>query len=309
MPKIPKTNSIHLFLSYAHADENSVYGRIIRPIKGKYNLWYDIAIPPTTNFWDEIDEHIRTCRVFLFALSPQSIQSDACKHELKLAYECGIVILPLLIEPIDQKMLPPELEKIQWLDLTGVMTDEKTHLLSNSIKQAIGKKRPWRTYFGIMLVFVLGIFLGAIAAWLIIEPPSPTPPSEQTLRTLIEQEAEAVLNQDEQAIRAIYIDDAIIEDADPHGRIWVDPLAYYAEKRVKEAHCRVEHLDLTIEVLASNYARATTSSQGEFGLRAENNGCPYSYNNPPGADIWEFVRDESGEWQIVRFTYNAHAKK
>ncbi|MBZ0320257.1 MAG: toll/interleukin-1 receptor domain-containing protein [Anaerolineae bacterium] len=329
-----KAKPVDLFLSYAHEDKDSVKSRIIDSLPNKkYKLWYDIRIQPPQDFWEEIENHIKECCVFLFAVSPASIQSEACQRELALAHKCGIRILPILIEKTEPEKLPEQIHTLQWLDLTGVMTGDKRRRLLNLVKSLTRdcRESDWICWLVILGALMIGGILGFVIADLLCEScptciptpvatsaptvipsptitPRPTIPVDQTLESLIEREAQAILMEDEQAIADIYLAEAIIEDADPNGHIWYGALAYYAEKWAREVHCHIEHADFEILVLTDNYAQVTTSSAGDFGYRSDNNGCPNRYDNPSGADVWEFTRDETGQWRIVHFTFNAHTK-
>jgi hypothetical protein len=141
-------------------------------------------------------------------------------------------------------------------------------------------------------------------------PPTPTLTCAVTAATdaemlfaMIDAEAQAVLDEDIQLIKAIFASDAIIRN-EATGCKWSNPETYYTEKFRNEIHCRAEHYDYRVEKLTSQEALVTTANWGQWGW--EDQGCTMTYDNPAGADRWHFRKDRFGCWHIDRFTYNAH---
>jgi hypothetical protein len=80
--------------------------------------WFDLELEGGKRWWDQILEQIRACDVFVFVLSPRSVESVPCYFELRYALQLGRPILPLLSEPIGSDQRPPEsLLPIQWVDV------------------------------------------------------------------------------------------------------------------------------------------------------------------------------------------------
>jgi hypothetical protein len=66
-------------------------------------------------WWEQILKQIRECDVFI--LSPESLDSVACKRELSYAMDLGKPILPILVaDDVSINLLSPELSKIQFVD-------------------------------------------------------------------------------------------------------------------------------------------------------------------------------------------------
>ena len=138
--------------------------------------------------------------------------------------------------------------------------------------------------------------------------PTPTcpvtaPTDADTLFALVDAEAQAVLSEDIDLIKAIFAPDAIIRN-EATDQEWDSPEVYYAEKFQNEIHCRAEHYDYRLLKLTDEEGLVSTGNRGEWGWEAE--GCAMTYESPPGADQWHFRKDTFDCWQIVRFTYNAH---
>ena len=79
--------------------------------------WHDQTLTGGQRWWDNILANIRDCEVFIFALSPESWESEACRSEL--AYVCGLgkPILPVLVaDGINLNLLAAPINEIQVAD-------------------------------------------------------------------------------------------------------------------------------------------------------------------------------------------------
>ncbi len=81
------------------------------------NTWHDQTLTGGQRWWDNILENIRDCDIFIFALSPQSLDSEACKSELTYVAKLGKPILPVLVsEGVNINLLSHPLAEIQVTD-------------------------------------------------------------------------------------------------------------------------------------------------------------------------------------------------
>lgn len=79
--------------------------------------WHDQTLTGGQRWWDNILANIRDCEIYIFALSPESWESEACRSEL--AYVCGLgkPILPVLVaDGINLNLLSAPLHEIQVTD-------------------------------------------------------------------------------------------------------------------------------------------------------------------------------------------------
>ena len=79
--------------------------------------WHDQTLTGGQRWWDNILANIRDCEIFIFALSPESWDSEACRSEL--SYVCGLgkPILPVLVaDGINLNLLSAPLHEIQVTD-------------------------------------------------------------------------------------------------------------------------------------------------------------------------------------------------
>lgn len=79
--------------------------------------WHDQTLTGGQRWWDNILANIRDCEIFIFALSRESWESEACRSEL--SYVCGLgkPILPVLVaDGINLNLLSAPLHEIQVTD-------------------------------------------------------------------------------------------------------------------------------------------------------------------------------------------------
>lgn len=85
-----------------------------------YEVWFDTELTGTggQRWWDNILEQIRTCDLFIFALSAEALDSEACRREYTYAAQLNKNIFPILIsQNAARRALPKELAQIQWVEL------------------------------------------------------------------------------------------------------------------------------------------------------------------------------------------------
>ena len=105
------------FVSYSREDRD-----VVTQLTGDLNAigigtWHDEHLTGGQRWWDNILANIRYNEIFIFALSPQSWESKACKSELLYATQLGKTVLPVLVsDGINTNFLPPPLNEIQVAD-------------------------------------------------------------------------------------------------------------------------------------------------------------------------------------------------
>jgi TIR domain-containing protein len=81
------------------------------------NTWHDQTLTGGQRWWDNILASIRECDIFIFALSPESWESEACRSELAYVVALGKPILPVLVsDGINLNLLAAPLSEIQVTD-------------------------------------------------------------------------------------------------------------------------------------------------------------------------------------------------
>ncbi|MGV1006401.1 MAG: TIR domain-containing protein [Candidatus Nanopelagicales bacterium] len=93
-----------LFVSYAR--ENRPYvDELVRHLDALgYETWVDTALRGGQSWWEEILRQISECDVFTAIVSKNSLNSVACKRELKWALALGKPVLPIAVERLPEAL-------------------------------------------------------------------------------------------------------------------------------------------------------------------------------------------------------------
>jgi hypothetical protein len=107
-----------VFLSYSREDQTFV--ELLREdlMRLHHDVWFDRVLIGGQEWWDEILKQIRECDVFALALSPNSIESEACLLELRYARALNRPFIPAMVLLTDPNHLPQELVGAQYVDYT-----------------------------------------------------------------------------------------------------------------------------------------------------------------------------------------------
>ncbi len=105
-----------VFISYARADEASIRDVAEGVDRLSKDVWFDKALLAGQEWWSEILENIRRCTVFLQAISPASLDSEACRREGSYARALGKPVIPIIVSPVMMTLLPPDLAGVQLVD-------------------------------------------------------------------------------------------------------------------------------------------------------------------------------------------------
>jgi WD40 repeat protein len=105
-----------LFISYSRKDTDCAR-RLTEAFKGqKIDLWIDWEdIPPTVDWWCEVERGIEQAGVFLFLVSPDSIQSRVCRQEIDHALKNGKRLIPVVVREVNAEKVPTVLSHLNWI--------------------------------------------------------------------------------------------------------------------------------------------------------------------------------------------------
>ena len=82
-----------------------------------HDAWFDQQLTGGQAWWNQILESVRSCDVFVFVLTPNSLRSTACMAEYGYAAALRRPILPVLVaDGVSTNLLPPALSQIQFVD-------------------------------------------------------------------------------------------------------------------------------------------------------------------------------------------------
>lgn len=94
-------NNPYVFVSYAHADKDSVLPIISHMIHSGYRIWYDDGIDPGSEWDDNIARHVQDCSLFIAFVSKNYLDSDNCKDELNYARDLKKERLLVYLEDVE----------------------------------------------------------------------------------------------------------------------------------------------------------------------------------------------------------------
>lgn len=123
---------MRLFLSYARVDQ-PVAIQIAEALSGLHMIWLDERLYAGQRWWEEIRRRLDWCEGFVYLLSPESVTSEYCLRELKIAQEAGKHIFPVLIRRSAEVDVPESISEIQYADLSGGLTFNAGAPLLNAI--------------------------------------------------------------------------------------------------------------------------------------------------------------------------------
>jgi len=102
----PVSRPRRLFISYARDDATAVNDLQRDLARANHQVWFDRKLEGGQRWWDEILKQIRICELFVFVLSPETLQSKACGAELKYAAALERPILPVLADSVNMDLVP-----------------------------------------------------------------------------------------------------------------------------------------------------------------------------------------------------------
>jgi formylglycine-generating enzyme required for sulfatase activity len=135
---------MRLFVSYARKDKRRV--RKLRQIlwEAGFEPWMDLALVPAEHWRARILDEITRCDVFVYILTPASVDSRWCRWEFAQAARQGKPILPVLLRRLrSDQALPPPLEDVQYGDLTGRLTNAGIARLIHGLQVARPIPEEW----------------------------------------------------------------------------------------------------------------------------------------------------------------------
>jgi serine/threonine kinase PknH len=125
-----------LFISYSSQDRATVDALTSALRRGQQQVWFDQELGGGDSWWSKILEQIRSCDVFIVALSNNWLQSKPSQAELRYARALNRPILPIRIGDIDSMRVNP-LAALQIIDYreptvdAGIQLVTAVHALQN----------------------------------------------------------------------------------------------------------------------------------------------------------------------------------
>ncbi len=109
-----------IFISYSHNDVEFAKKLTGELQKSNLDFWVDWeGIPPTADWMQQIEKGIEEADMFIFMLSPDSIESEVCMSELAHAVKNGKRLIPIMVRKIKESGMPEKLARIQYISFSG----------------------------------------------------------------------------------------------------------------------------------------------------------------------------------------------
>ncbi len=121
---------MRIFVSYSSRNRPQVKALVQDLENTGHDVWYDQEAAGGHEWWADILENIRACELFIFALTPESLDSEACRREYRYAHALHKRILPVrLNKVVNPASLTVELQKINFVDYFSGVEQEYRQLV------------------------------------------------------------------------------------------------------------------------------------------------------------------------------------
>jgi WD40 repeat protein len=242
-----------LFVSYSRADADAVRRLCEALVALQRDVWVDWRdIPPTAQWRDEIRAAIDAASAVVFVISPASVASAECRHELDHAVARGKRLVPVVLQKPDMAEVPAKLAELNWIFLLADDLDASVGQLIQAVDTDLAWSRAhaellrrataWQAAERDPSKLLRGKDLVEAERWLATDTSAPAPVAVQSSFVLASRTA-AVRGQRVRVALAVSV--AIVATG---LSIWAFLERQVAQRRYQEALSR----QLTIE---SNTAR------------------------------------------------------
>src|SRR5215475_1634376 len=115
-PEGHRENMAKVFVSYSRKDIDFAKRITAELQKSELDFWIDWeGIPPTVDWWKEIEKGIEEADAFLFLISPDSAKSEVCGREIDTAVKNGKRIIPIVAREIEWKETQSQLGHLNYI--------------------------------------------------------------------------------------------------------------------------------------------------------------------------------------------------
>ena len=105
-----------IFVSYSRKDIEFAKRLTGELQKNDLDFWVDWdGIPPTVDWWKEIEKGIEEADAFIFLISPDSAASKVCGQEIDCAVKNSKRIIPIVVREVKGDAIPRQLSHLNWI--------------------------------------------------------------------------------------------------------------------------------------------------------------------------------------------------
>jgi hypothetical protein len=121
---------MRIFISYARRDQAAVEALNADLERARVQVWMDEELIGGESWWDTILEQIRSCDLYIFVLSPNSLGSPVCQAELDYALALSRPLLPVLVRDVAIQLAHPAIAGTQMVDYRNRSMDSLLALMA-----------------------------------------------------------------------------------------------------------------------------------------------------------------------------------
>jgi hypothetical protein len=121
---------MRIFVTYARADADRIAELHDNLTESGHDLWFDQDLRGGEAWWDVILGQIRSSDLFVFALSPDSVRSRACRIELTYAEGLDRPVIPIMVRDVDVEQAPDPIQAINVVELVNPTTHDWLRLVT-----------------------------------------------------------------------------------------------------------------------------------------------------------------------------------
>jgi hypothetical protein len=122
-----------LYISYSRADKAFVTKLAHYLYRAYDEVWFDEHRYGGDIWWDELLWNLKACDIFIYLISPQSVEATYCQAEYAEALRLRKQILPVVIR--DQAPVPADLEVLPLVNMVGPLDASNVGELLAALKQ------------------------------------------------------------------------------------------------------------------------------------------------------------------------------
>lgn len=128
-----------VFISHSSRDHAAVQSLVQHLQNADESVWLDESLIGGEAWWQRILRHIRSCAVFVVAVSDSCLQSKSCRAEMDYADALGLPVLPVIIGDVDSYRLDA-IFTVQSVDFRNPDADSDAALVAAVRERAAERK-------------------------------------------------------------------------------------------------------------------------------------------------------------------------
>jgi TIR domain len=117
-PRSIEAGRYDAFISYAREDSEFVVEYLREELRAReHEVWVDVDILGGAGWRNRVQRGIEACKALIFIVSPDSVASEPCRHELEKAVALNKLIIPFVYRDVPASLMPPALADVEWVSL------------------------------------------------------------------------------------------------------------------------------------------------------------------------------------------------